>query len=197
MDKYRCFQELKEAEKEHHYAVHFRRGYSGVAVIAPHGGEIEPGCLEIAEEVAGIEHTFYCFEGLKRAGSGDLHITSTSFDEPAALAAVRDATYVLSIHGCLGDEAAIYIGGLDIALKARIRASLIAGGFSAEKHWSPYLQGIHPRNICNRGARGKGVQLELPEGLRGLLFDGLDSRGRRNTRPLFGRLVTALRQALE
>jgi phage replication-related protein YjqB (UPF0714/DUF867 family) len=35
------------------------------AVIAPHGGAIEPGTTEVAEAIAGDRFSFYTLEGVK------------------------------------------------------------------------------------------------------------------------------------
>jgi phage replication-related protein YjqB (UPF0714/DUF867 family) len=51
------------------YRIRVRRGCSGIAVMAIHGGGIEPGTTEIAEAVAGDRHTFYTFSGLKPEGN--------------------------------------------------------------------------------------------------------------------------------
>ncbi len=48
------------------YLILSRQGTSGIAVMAPHGGGIEPGTSEIANRVAGDEHAYYSFEGLKQ-----------------------------------------------------------------------------------------------------------------------------------
>ena len=48
MDKYRNFQELKRHEKEGtDYEICARKGSSGIAVMAPHGGGIEPGTMDM------------------------------------------------------------------------------------------------------------------------------------------------------
>ncbi len=66
-----------------------RSGSSGILVMAPHGGGIEPGTGDIADGVAGQHHSFYCFKGIKKQGNRALHITSNRFDEPLAMAMVR------------------------------------------------------------------------------------------------------------
>jgi phage replication-related protein YjqB (UPF0714/DUF867 family) len=63
-----------------------------VAVIAPHGGGIEPGTSELATAIAGDDFSLYLFEGLKSAGNGELHITSTNFDEPISAKADMEWT---------------------------------------------------------------------------------------------------------
>jgi phage replication-related protein YjqB (UPF0714/DUF867 family) len=199
MDMYSNFAELQRMEPKAHYRIRLRSGTSGVAVIALHGGGIERGTLEIARAVAGGEHTFYGFEGLRpKQNRKYLHITSTHFDEPQCVTAVQHADKVLAIHGCSdGDESTIYTGGLDAVLKLRIEKVLSAAGFTVAQHPDPRLQGRDPDNICNRGATRCGVQLELPENLRGRMFASLDRKGRQRPTQLFEEFVAALRRALE
>lgn len=54
---------------------------------------------------------------------------------------------------------------MDFPLRDRIAAELRHAGFRALTggHMFP---GEQPQNICNKGLAGKGVQLELPRGLR-------------------------------
>jgi len=58
---------------------------SGIAILSIHGGDIEPGTTRIANAIAGWDHSFYTFEGIKTARNLSLHITSTRFDEPSAM----------------------------------------------------------------------------------------------------------------
>jgi phage replication-related protein YjqB (UPF0714/DUF867 family) len=44
---------------------------AGLAVVALHGGGIEPGSSEIANDIAGEESSFYAFEGLKAPDNTD------------------------------------------------------------------------------------------------------------------------------
>src|SRR5262245_11150501 len=77
-DKYRNFAALEKHERAgSDYDVLVRRAQDRFAIVAPHGGGIEPGTSELADGVAGLEHSFYTFEGLKTSGNGDLHITAT------------------------------------------------------------------------------------------------------------------------
>ncbi len=166
-DKYESFAEL--AARETHgrdYRIRaLERTGSRVIVLAPHGGSIEIGTSELAELVAGTEHSLFVFEGLKPYGTHrDLHITSHRFDHPhcLALAAARDVT--LAIHGCRG-ESHIYLGGLDLELTAQLGKQLTAAGLTASVDGHDY-PGRHPLNICNRSARGRGAQLEVTNDLR-------------------------------
>lgn len=197
MDSYRSFEAMRAYEVEgEDYRIRLRRGRSGLVVIAPHGGGIERGTSEIADRVAGSEHGFYAFEGLKPTENHRLHITSNGFDEPRALALVSEARTVVSIHGAKGMGRAVYLGGLDFAFRERIQIVLRGAGIACADDPSPTRQGLSPRNICNRGRSARGVQLELTYGLRRAMFTGLDPLGRRRPRPLFDQLVAALREVL-
>ena len=138
---------------------------SDVLIIAPHGGLIEAGTSEIAGLIAGEDHRLFSFEGLKPRGSNrDLHITSHRFDHPECLALASRTNVVLSVHGCLG-AARIHIGGLDMQLADELAESLRSAAFPIEPASERY-PGRHPLNICNRGLRAKGAQLEITHDLR-------------------------------
>jgi phage replication-related protein YjqB (UPF0714/DUF867 family) len=167
LSKYDCFAELAAAEtlgRDYQVRIGGPRE-SDVLIIAPHGGLIEAGTSEVAELIAGDDHVLFCFEGLKPRGSNrDLHITSHRFDHPECLALVSRANVVLSVHGCLG-ATRIHIGGLDTQLTDELAGSLNAARFPIEPASERY-PGRHPLNICNRGLRGKGAQLEITYDLR-------------------------------
>jgi phage replication-related protein YjqB (UPF0714/DUF867 family) len=199
MGKYSTYGELRRFERHGvDYCIHTRKGGSGIAVIAPHGGGIEPGTMETADEVAGNEHAFYCFEGLKTRGNSDLHITSKNLDEPGLLRIVRSAELAITVHGCGSEDEAVYIGGLHSYLKQRIYCALTRVGFKAKQSLKPLLQGKSALNICNMGKTGAGVQLELSRGLRRQLFvDVIGSQGRRSQKTeVFHTFVSVLREAL-
>jgi phage replication-related protein YjqB (UPF0714/DUF867 family) len=167
--KYASFAELASNESE---GVDYRiraieRRDSPVLVVAPHGGSIEVGTSEIATLIAGEEHSVFCFEGLKPRGHNrELHITSHCFDHPRCLALAARCDVAITVHGCMG-EAQIFVGGLETELAALLAEHIAAAGFDVvtEGHRYP---GRHPLNICNRGARGRGAQLEITYDLRAL-----------------------------
>lgn len=67
MDKYANFIELKQNEREgEDYTILLREANSKFVIIAPHGGGIEPGTIDIADAVASSDHTFYAFKGIKK-----------------------------------------------------------------------------------------------------------------------------------
>lgn len=196
-DTYASFAELAAVEKEgQDYICRVVDRGSDILVMAPHGGGIEQGTSEIARAVAGGEWSFYAFDGVKWAANEILHIPSIRFDEPRALRLAREATMVCAIHGLRGEEEAIYVGGLDRRLKAKLLEALGKAGFEAGAGQG-LEAGISPLNICNRGSTGQGVQLEITRGLRRGMFQGLDRRGRRTNNASFRRLVRVIRDVLK
>ena len=168
MSKYASFAQLLRCERQDRdfRIIHIDRAASPVFIVAPHGGDIEAGTSEIAAMIAGAEHSLFCFEGLKPDGrSRDLHITSHCFDHPDCIALAARREVVVSVHGCKG-RARIYVGGLDEELGARIARRLAGAQFDVIAGGDKY-PGRHPANICNRGSRSKGAQLEITHDLRG------------------------------
>lgn len=169
-DKYRSFAELSAQETE---GVDFRirtiKKDSPVLVLAPHGGEIEPGTSEIALAIAGADFSLYCFEGIIPGRlHGDLHVRSELFDEPRGRELVAASDVAIAIHGRRDgeDPNTVWAGGRDVALRNRIIQSLGAAGFKAKADDDSGISGTDPHNICNRGKRKAGVQLEIPRSLR-------------------------------
>lgn len=168
-DRYQNFSALAAQETEgHDYRIEIHdRVRSGVLILAPHGGSIERRTSAIARNIAGDDLALYLFEGLDSAGSFEtLHITSHRFDEPRCLALVAGYDTVLAIHGCAGDEPCVMLGGRDEALLDAIALALRARGLNALTDGHAY-PGQHRLNICNRGKRGAGVQIELSDAFRG------------------------------
>ena len=195
MEEYESFEKLKRNEEEgEDYRIRYRYGVSMILIMAPHGGGIEPGTTEIADRVAGIEHSFYSFEGLKSHGNLNLHITSRRFDEPIGVNLSKNSETLLVIHGCKGEERVVYIGGRDRILRTRVENSLINANFSVQEDFR--FPGLHHRNICNRSRLRMGVQLEISMGLRRMMFHSISRIERKVTTKLFDEFVAALRKAL-
>lgn len=139
---------------------------SSIAVIAPHGGSIEQYTSNIARDVAGGDLNLYLFEGIRQAGNySALHLTSHRFDEPRCLSLLSTCDHVVAIHGCGGDDQRVLLGGLDEALKVAVGQALSGLGVEvrSDGHQFPATD---PKNVCNRGRRGVGVQVEVTMGLR-------------------------------
>jgi phage replication-related protein YjqB (UPF0714/DUF867 family) len=180
----RSFADLAAAyqrDKDYRIVVEPRSG-SSTAVLAPHGGRIEAFTADIARGIAGDDFGLYLFEGLLRAGNfAALHLPSESFDEPECLAMLRSCDRVVSVHGCGLPGEVVLLGGRDESLREAIAARLSAAGLACQNAPAG-LAGADPRNLCNRGRSGKGVQLEVSMELR--------RSGRRAAR------VRAVREAL-
>ena len=191
-------------------------GFPDTAVVALHGGGIEPGTSELCLAVSGYHpatgvatggavYDYWLFEGLRSSGNAELHVTSKNCDDPVALATVAGSRRTVSLHGCTPAEAglpasaaAVLVGGLDTVLKAALIEAYQDHGIQAiDAAGLPDLNGDEPGNIVNRGLRGAGVQLELTTPLRTQMF-GVNTRAGRksSTLPLFWAFVDATRLAL-
>ncbi len=160
---------------------------SPVLVMAPHGGRIEPGTARLAAAIAGDRFSLYRFRGHLPNGNRRLHLPSHCFDEPRALAALREADGVVTVHGHRDTEVPfVMVGGLDGYRCGGIRTHLERAGFRVRPPTAG-LAGEHPANLCNRGRSGRGVQLEVSAALRRSLVAAPREAGR---------LARAVRQGL-
>lgn len=164
-DKYKTFAELKLNEPAEAYKIEIQHRNTLIAFIAPHGGKIEPGTSEISKQLAREYYSIYLFEGCKQINNRDLHITSSNFDEPQALELAQSAELVVTVHGRVGDEMLVEVGGLATLLVKDLISSFNANGFNAIQP-KDTLTGTDRDNICNKGRSGKGLQLEISRGLR-------------------------------
>jgi len=165
---YRGYADLADAQIEGtDYKVHVRaNAQSLIAVIAPHGGGIERCTSEIARAIAGDDLNLYVFEGIRRSQNySALHLASHRFDEPRCLALLSNCDHIIAIHGCGGEAQQALVGGLDGGLKAIVAQSIAALGVQALLVDHPF-PATDPMNICNRGRRGVGVQIEMTMPLR-------------------------------
>jgi len=167
-DRYRRYAELAAEQVEgHDYRVTVLRRGSGIAVIAPHGGRIERGTSDVARAIAGEAFDLYLFEGcLPSLNFETLHLTSRHFDESRALALIAGCHTVLAVHGVADTGERALLGGRDSHLACAIADRLFVRGVSARVSGHRY-PGRDAANVCNRGASGQGVQLELSDRLRG------------------------------
>ena len=165
-DRYSSFEELQRHETlDKDYTLSFRNTGSRVTIMAPHGGKIEPRTSDLARRIAGENYNFYCFEGIKEKDNACLHITSHRFDEAGAVKLVAESEVVVAVHACTGTAGLVHIGGLNKNLGSMIAGELQDGGIGVSRD-HPRFQGTNPANICNRGATGMGVQLEVTRDLR-------------------------------
>jgi phage replication-related protein YjqB (UPF0714/DUF867 family) len=142
---------------------------SSVAIIAPHGGLIEPGTSELALAVADQIFSYYLFEGQQPNNNRDLHLDSTQFDDPLCLDLLSKSQYAVSLHGCHNRDVQVYVGGRNKALQRIILHSLKSSGFPAIQDMTNHA-GKEKGNICNRCISTAGVQLELSRAMREIFF---------------------------
>jgi phage replication-related protein YjqB (UPF0714/DUF867 family) len=182
-DKYCDFAQLSQYEIEGtDYIIGVQNRNTGLLVVSIHGGGIEPGTSELASMIAGNEHSWYDFNGIKQASNyQNLHITSTRFDEPLLLHQLPSHKMVLAIHGCTDGtarEEAIHIGGGNTPVICALKQYLLNQKIDARVYGDPTFindcRGIENDNICNRAGSGvptqHGVQLELTNSLRASCF---------------------------
>jgi phage replication-related protein YjqB (UPF0714/DUF867 family) len=197
-DKYNNFSQLLAYEKKD---IDFRRRVkqrnSGWLIIAPHGGGIEPGTSELAVAIARFNHSLYTFEGIKKSDNKTLHITSTQFDDSQLLKLLNSSKGTIAIHGSSGNEQIAYVGGLHDEIRDKIITHLLGNGIKASISSNPSLQGRDVNNICNRNLTGKGVQIELTEGLRSAMFISLTRSGRKIRTKLFKTFVSTIRAVIK
>jgi phage replication-related protein YjqB (UPF0714/DUF867 family) len=188
-DKYNSYDELSQAEQENvDYSVTTRPVLgSAVAIVAPHGGGIEFLTAELAESIAGSDHNYYAFKGIKRAGNRVLHITSHRFDEPRALQLIAPCEKVVTVHGLEGSGLSLEVGGRDAHLRGNVDEALRSAGFDSEVVIVGEYAGMERQNICNRGKTHAGVQLEIRAGLR---------RALKGDSATYDKFVAALRSTL-
>jgi phage replication-related protein YjqB (UPF0714/DUF867 family) len=102
----------------------------------------------------------------------------------------------VTVHGCRGTNALVYVGGRDNILKQGLIDALVQAGIAAVNSPGPLMRGIHPNNLCNRGSRGQGVQLEITGVLRRKMMSFREGHQPLGYAPLFNSLVNAIRTAL-
>jgi phage replication-related protein YjqB (UPF0714/DUF867 family) len=132
-----------------------------VLIAAPHGDSIERHTAAIARQVAGTDLSYYLSEGRKRADNRDLHITSTNFDEPRFARMAANCDVVLAIHGKAKPMEVTYLGGAYVDGIEQVTQHLRGAGYDARRETDIDLLGSDRSNLCNRGRRGQGIQLEL------------------------------------
>ncbi|HWD43905.1 MAG TPA: poly-gamma-glutamate hydrolase family protein [Actinomycetota bacterium] len=187
------------------------------AIIAPHGGGIEPGTSELCLAVAGyhpamlpetppagVTYDYWMFEGLRPDRNDELHVTSTGCDDEIALSLCGGALRALSLHGFKlgpGEEHEVLVGGAaDETTRLAVRDALVGAGFKAilPGAGDGEIDGNKHCNIVNRTRLGAGIQLELSLPLRQSMF-GEFTRARRKhtTNQVFWTFVAVCRDVIE
>lgn len=171
---------------------------ANLTIVSAHGGYIEPGTSAIAREIAGRQWNLFDFQGLRADLASDMHVTATRFRDPELSRLLRKSRTCVSVHG-MGNQGhtTIWLGGLNLELKALVLSELKNFGFEVEPD-SPRYRGESPKNFVNLACR-QGVQLELSYELLDELFCRkafLPSGRRPPVTKRFWSLVGACRQAV-
>jgi phage replication-related protein YjqB (UPF0714/DUF867 family) len=160
-----------------------------MAVIAPHGGKIEPNTDAIALSLAAeldLPHFVFiahasdsCLDkygGVDRSTRRALHITSTHFNDTRAESLMRSVNRGVALHGHGGPNK-ICVGGITPALRTAFKTYYDANA----KQYSPSgaaaviatadddcdgITGTSAANISNRSRVGAGLQLEMSSTFR-------------------------------
>lgn len=173
-DRYKNFSEMTKDQTEgKEFFVRHKYLTKKCAVIAPHGGWIEPGTSEIVDRISNGNLSYYIFDGLNAKNNKDLHITSKNFDDDRCLELLNRVNKAVTIHGENGDGDFIYIGGLDFALSRIIYNNLSKIGFKVFDHIDKRFLATSVDNICNKSILKIGVQIEISKGIRKKFFKNL------------------------
>ncbi len=161
-DDYHSFAELRARHREgdDFDRIVLPRQGAQVAILAPHGGRLENHTDTIAQSVAGLDFSLYCFRSRLGRGQANLHVTSHRFDDPDCIALVAKHRWAVALHGCAQPGERVFIGGRDQPLMDDLARALTQSGIRVEVGDHPY-PGKHPDNICNRTASGTGAQIEM------------------------------------
>jgi len=157
---------------------------SHIGVIAIHGG-IEPMSEDIARAIADQDFNLYVFESLVDQGRFTMHVTSTHFDDPRAVALMNKSRIAISIHGYKATrEEVACVGGGNEALRDWVAQRLSV--FVKVESPCAIFNGRGRANIVNQAAE-QGVQLELSRTLRARLKAEPD---------LYAKFIAVLRDAM-
>lgn len=195
-DVYESLDELKSHKVEDiDYEETLRDRNSKVTVLSIHGGFVEFGTSEIAEEIAGDDFNYFNFGALKRENRWGFHVTSHNFYQEDLETVLKNSDTEVSIHGCVitgSDRPLVCVGGLDEKLKKLIKDRLESAGFETS---TKYFPAIYRLNVANRAKNG-GVQLELTYSLRKTLFEDINQRNRKPNEKFY-LFTDAVRSAIE
>lgn len=171
VDRFMSMSELIDQTEEHKdWQILYNNGDANSIITAVHGGAIERGTSEIAQLISELgDYSFYTFKGIRKNKNHELHVTSKHFDEPILNELVPTHESVVSLHGCMGDEVAVYIGGKDFELSFEMKQQLEKIGITV-KPAPAHIAGMQTENFVNKGKRDAGVQLELTVAFRKKCF---------------------------
>lgn len=148
-----------------------------LAVFAQHGGMVEPGTDICAAHIAGNDLSFHtvvsCRAVWEVEKEGGRLIPSPVHHHPDSIILARKCQTIISIrgrHACHNRTGEVCVDGLDSALVASLNESLAAAGFVVHDA-PPESPAQQPDDICNRGQRLRGVELDISHELMSRLLN--------------------------
>ncbi len=157
------------ADKGVDYDIHVRECGGQVAVVALHAGGIEPLTGELADRIAGSEHSLYAFCGLRASGNEQLRVSPLRAQEMRLDNLIRRSKVVLSIAGIAAVGATVQVGGTNETLRQLLLVTLQEAGFEARPSETPGVN--RSRAYFFNQAEQGGVQLELSAALRASMVE--------------------------
>lgn len=174
-DHFQSFSEMAQKNKEGlDYEIKVKERLSNILVSAFHGGFVEPGSTELADEITKEKYDYYTFKALKPGEvhepsltSSSLHITSTRFDEPKMNSMIENKDFCLSLHGFGGKEADFCVGGANAQKRKELVAHLAQAypDLKSCELCCPPFNGTSLKNPINK-CKNQGVQVEMSPKVR-------------------------------
>ena len=162
---YRDFTTLViETLKGRDYELELQDRSAPVAVVAIHGGAIEPLTSELARSIAGDDYSLYDFRGIRPRGNEILRVPVSRFDEMRLRGLLGRCHTALSIDGVPGTERVVHVGGRNARLRGVLAEHLSAAQFKLGPPANPGAA-HSPDRFYNRTKLG-GLHVELPVALR-------------------------------
>jgi phage replication-related protein YjqB (UPF0714/DUF867 family) len=166
------------------FAVHTRTNSLRAAIFAQYGGLSEPGTDICAAHIAGDTlslHTVVSCRAVWEAENGENRLVPRHLhNHPDGIALAEICQTVVSIrgrHACHDPSGVVYVDGLDIALIVSLAETLAAARFVVDEGLLQ-SRAKHPDNICNRGIRRRGVELDISHELMSRLLNDADTMAR-------------------
>jgi phage replication-related protein YjqB (UPF0714/DUF867 family) len=155
-----------------------------LAIFAQYGGMIEPGTDICAAQIAGNDlsiHTVVsCRAVWEVEKAGGRLVPQPLINRPDGLVLAAKCQTVVSIrgrHACHNRRGEVCVDGLDVALVAALAESLASHDFVV--HDAPQQsQAKSLDNICNRGLRLRGAELDISHELMSHLLNDADAMAR-------------------
>ncbi len=165
-----------------------------LAIFAQHGGMVEPGTDICAAHIAGNDlslHTMVSSRAVWEVEKeGGRLVPAPVHHHPDSFTLARKCQTIITIrgrHACHNRTGEVRVDGLDAALVASLMESLAAAGFVVHDT-PPHSPAKQPGDICNRGQRMRGVELDVSHELMSRLL---------NDAGMMARFAAAVREGYE